>query len=174
VLYYKYSLIKEIAMNNNDLDWRKNPRKRWDRYRLEWHIAGNYSINAGQVKLKAAKLKQRVLEKTIKLLASKPKLDEIAKYRADWISLHPNGRTNKSATRDRIMLGIREIREEIEQLPEPEEGVTTWKTKTMQYLDSCIVNGFEEELEPPPKAIKVSKRMAKKLEGLVQIDIPIL
>ncbi len=137
----------------------KNPRAVFDKFKLMWHIKGNYSIHEGKVKKSI--IQKQVPYKTIELIQKEPSLDQYLRLRQDLIYLDDNGKTNISKTKENVRDDLIKLKKYLEEDMKLEGG----------FLDHCIENGFEHKQPPQPKLKRLNKRKQRKLDELMSLGL---
>ena len=128
------------------------PRTRWDKYRCEWHIGGNYTNNAAIVSQKIPQ--RRLLQKTIKLIQEGCRLDQILRYRQDWVVLDSKGRTDLAKTKQNVQTELIKMKNQV-----VDAGYSG------SFLDESIKHGFKEVQRTAPKPTSLI-RLKKELGEL--------
>ncbi len=128
------------------------PRTRWDKYRCEWHIGGNYTNNAAIILKNVPQ--RRLLQRTVKLIKEDCRLDQILRFRQDWVIFDSRGRTDLEKTKENVQHQLAQIKQQICEL-----GFSS------QFLDKFITSGFEQAYPPKPKSSKRT-RLVKDLGDL--------
>lgn len=128
------------------------PRTRWDKYRCEWHIGGNYTNNAAIVSQKIPQ--RRLLQRTIKRILNKERLDQILRFRQDWVIVDSKGRTDLAKTKQNVQTELIKMKNQVVAM-----GYSG------SFLDEPIKSGFEEAQRSAPKPTSLT-RLKKELGEL--------
>jgi hypothetical protein len=128
------------------------PRTRWDKYRCEWHIGGNYTNNAAIVSQKIPQ--RRLLQRTIKLIREGCRLDQILRFRQDWVVFDSKGRTDLVKTKQNVQTELLKIKNQVIAM-----GYSG------SFLDEPIKSGFKEAQRPAAQPTSLT-RLKKELDDL--------